>query len=334
MQPWLAAGGPDLMETRLLGKTDLRVSRVCLGTMTFGAQTDAAQAQAMVGACLDRGVNFIDTANVYNQGASETIVGAALKGRRDRVVLASKVFGKMADAPHQAGLSRRAIVSAVEDSLRRLQTDRLDLYYLHQPDYSVPLEESLAAMSDLVRAGKVRYVAASNYAGWQVVQMHLLTAQKQLPLVSVTQPMYNLLARGIEQEYLPMCREFGVATVVYNPLAGGLLTGKQTFGAPLPGTRFDQNQMYLDRYWHEANFRAVEELAAIARAAGRSLVSLALNVLLHHTAADCVILGASRASHLDDNLRAVAEGPLPPATVEACAAVWTRLRGPVPKYNR
>jgi aryl-alcohol dehydrogenase-like predicted oxidoreductase len=302
--------------------------------MTFGAQTDEAAARAMVETCLERGINFFDTANVYNQGASEIILGKALKGRRDRVVLASKVAGKMGPAPDQSGLSRAAIVRAIDESLARLQTDYLDIYYLHWPDYAVPLEESFGAMEQLVRAGKIRHVGASNFASWQVVRMLWLASEKKLPVVGVTQPMFNLIARGIEQEFLPMCREFGVATVVYNPLAGGLLTGKQKFAAPLPGTRFDKNQAYLDRYWHEQNFSALQELEETARAAGRSLVSLALGWLLHHATIDGVIIGASRLEHLQENMRAADDGPLPPEALAACDRVWGRLRGPSPKYNR
>jgi aryl-alcohol dehydrogenase-like predicted oxidoreductase len=322
------------METRTLPKTNLTVSRVCCGTMTFGAQADEAASVAMVDYCLDQGITFFDTANVYNQGASETILGKALKGRRDRVVLASKLAAKMGPDPDQAGLSRAAILRGIDDSLRRLQTDHLDLYYLHWPDYSVPLEESLEAMGQLQQAGKIRHVAASNYSSWQMTRMLWLAEQKKLPPVHVAQPMYNLLSRGIEQEFLPMCKEFGVATVVYNPLAGGILTGKQKFEAPQTGTRFDKNQAYLDRYWHEANFNAVQELAAAAGAAGRSLISLALNWVLHHTPVDCMILGASRLSQLQENVRAISEGALSAETVATCDRVWQKLRGPSPSYNR
>ena len=322
------------METRPLAHTDLTVSRVCLGTMTFGAQTDEATAGEMIATSLDCGVNFLDTANVYNAGAAETIVGKALIGRRDRVVLASKCAARMGTAPDQAGLSRAAILRAAEDSLRRLRTDYLDLYYLHWPDYAVPVEESLGAMDELVRAGKVRHVAASNFAAWQICRMHCLAEAKGLPRVSVTQPMFNLLARGAEQEFLPMCRQFGVSTIAYNPLAGGLLTGKQTSTAPLPGTRFDKNQAYLDRYWHEANFTAVEALGAIATTEHRSLVSLALNWMWHHTSIDSVILGASKLVHLQENLRSLQDGPLSPEAVASVDQVWARLRGPSPKYNR
>ncbi|MCL4401611.1 MAG: aldo/keto reductase [Acidobacteria bacterium] len=322
------------METRTLPHTDLSVSRICFGTMTFGSQVDEAAAARIMDRCLDAGVNFFDTANIYNRGAAETIAGKLLRGRRHRVVLASKVRGKMGDAPDQSGLSRAAMTRAVEETLRRLDTDYLDLYYLHMPDPAVPLEETLETMDALVRAGKVRYPASSNYAAWQVVRMLWLAEKNGYGASWVAQPMYNLLARGIEQEYLPMCREFGVSTVVYNPLAGGLLTGKQRREAPLPGTRFDDNQLYLDRYWHPAYFDAVEQLRGIAEGAGRGMVSLALGWLLHHTSTDCVILGASRLEQLEENLKAVEEGPLPAEAVEACDRVWAGLRGVTPNYNR
>jgi aryl-alcohol dehydrogenase-like predicted oxidoreductase len=299
--------------------------------MTFGAQTDESVALQMVDRCIGEGINFFDTANVYNGGLSETILGKCLRGRRQQVVLASKVRGKTATV---TGLSKAAIMTAIEESLKRLETDYLDLYYLHQPDYDVPIEESLEAMDSLVKQGKVRYPANSNYSGWQVTEMLCLAEKRGYKPAYVTQPMYNLLARGIEQEYLPMCKHFGVSTCVYNPLAGGLLTGKQQSGAPIAGTRFDSNQMYLDRYWHPAYFEAVEELKRIAAAAGRSLVSLSLNWLLHHTPIDCVILGASRLEQLEQNLGAMSEGPLTPETLAACDKVWQTLLGVTPKYNR
>lgn len=322
------------MQTRTLPHTDLTVSRACFGSMTFGSQVDEAAARRIVDYCFDAGINFIDTANVYNKGASETIVGKCLKGRRDKVVLASKVRGKMGDGPDESGLSRKAILKNIEDSLRRLDTDYLDIYYLHQPDYDVPIDESLEAMEQLVKQGKVRYPASSNYSGWQVTQMLWLAEKHHRKPAWITQPMYNLLARGIEQEYLPMAHEFGVATCVYNPLAGGMLTGKLKREAPESGTRFDNNQMYLDRYWHPAYFDAVDELKKVAQAAGRSMVSLALNWLLHHTPIDCVILGASGLEQLQDNVQAMNDGPLSPKTLTACDAVWTMLRGVTPTYNR
>ena len=302
--------------------------------MTFGSQVDEPAAFRIIDRCMDAGVNFFDTANVYNKGASEVMVGKTLKGRRDKVILASKVRGKMGDAPDESGLSRAAIERGIEESLRRLQTDYLDLYYLHQPDYAVPIEESLEAMERLVKQGKVRYPASSNYSGWQVGKMQWIAEKNGYKPAAVTQPMYNLLARGIEQEYLPMAKEFGISTVVYNPLAGGMLTGKQKRDAPLQGTRFDGNQMYLSRYWHAEDFDAVGELLDIAGKAGRSPVSLALNWLLHHTPIDCVILGASKLEQLEENIRAMDDGPLAADTVSACDAVWSKIRGVSPQYNR
>jgi len=325
------------MEKRQLAHTDLLVSRACFGTMTFGAQVDEGGAAEMIALCLDSGINFFDTANVYNAGESEAILGRILRGSRDQVVLASKVSGKMGDAPDEQGLSRAAIVKAAELSLERLATDYLDIYYLHQPDYTVPIEETLEAMDRLVRAGKVRYPATSNYASWQVARMLCVAAKQECQPPYISQPMYNLLARGIEQEYLPMCEEFGVSTIVYNPLAGGLLTGKQRPEGPEPGTRFDlpkTGQMYRDRYWRPAYFDAVERLRAAAERSGRSLISLALNWLLHHTATDCVILGASTLEQLRQNLRALEDGPAPPEVLTVCDEVWQELRGVTPKYNR
>ncbi len=302
--------------------------------MTFGGQTREDAAARMIDLCLDRGINFLDTANVYNHGGSEEMLGRLLRGRRRHFVLATKVRGKMGDAPDQSGLSRPAILRAIDESLRRLQTDYVDLYYLHMPDYAAPLEETLETIDGLVRQGKVLYPATSNYASWQLTRILWLAEKNGWRPPVVAQPMYNLIARGIEQEFLPMAKEFGVSTVVYNPLAGGLLTGKQSRDAPLPGTRFDNNRMYLDRYWHPAYFDAVAELDSIARRAGRSMVGLSLGWLLHHTRTDCVILGASRLEQLDESLKACEEPPLETETVAACDAVWEKLRGITPKYNR
>ena len=322
------------MQTITLKNTDLHVSRACFGTMTFGGQTDQSASTSMIDFCLENGVNFIDTANVYNEGRSEVFLGNALKGRRHKVVLASKVRGPMGPGPDEGGLSKRAILRAVEESLKRLGTDHLDIYYMHRPDYDVSIQESLEAMDHLRRQGKIRYTASSNYSGWQVGQMFAISERQSHQPPRISQPMYNLLARGIEQEYLPMCKEFGVSTVVYNPLAGGLLTGKQHRETPVEGSRFDGNQMYLDRYWHPAYFDAVDRLKTVAAGAGRSMVSLSLNWLLHHTAADCVILGASHLDQLKNNIREMEDGVLQKTTVEACDLVWQNLRGVTPSYNR
>jgi aryl-alcohol dehydrogenase-like predicted oxidoreductase len=322
------------METRILKGTELEVSRLCLGTMTFGAQADEAEARSMVDLCLERGVNFIDTANVYAGGASETILGKILKGRRDRVVLASKAGIAVGEEPHQKGLSRLALERQMEEILGRLQTDSLDLFYLHQPDYNTPLAETLDTIEELRERGTLRWLGASNYASWQMGDMRQLAESKGQPPVAVTQPMYNLVARGIEQEFLPMCQAKGLSVVAYNPLAGGLLTGKHKIDGSAAGTRFDEMPFYRDRYWNRDTFAAVECLQAIAAKVGRSLISLAFHWLLHHTSTDVIIVGASRTKQLEENLDVLADGKLDDDSVRACDEVWAALRGPAPVYNR
>jgi len=272
---------------------------------------------------------------MYNLGRAEEILGQALQSRRNRVVLASKVRHKMGEAVDDVGLTKAAIHKAIEASLGRLRTDYLDIYYLHQPDYDVPIEESLAAMEELVKAGKVRHPAVSNYAAWQVCEIHWIAEKKRYHAPRISQPMYNLLARGMEEEYLPFCKRFGVAVIAYNPLAGGLLTGKHSRNrGPLEGTRFDGNKLYLDRYWHPDYFAAVEGLKTIARGAGKTLVELSFQWLLSQPQVDSVILGASRPEQLEENLKAC-EGPrLEESTLARCDAVWKHLRGVTPKYNR
>lgn len=322
------------MEKRRLNGTELEVSRICMGTMTFGGQADESAAAAMVDCCLEQGINFFDAANVYTGGQSEEITGRILKGRRDQVVLASKVGLQAGGGTNESGLSRAAITREIESSLQRLQTDYLDIYYMHAPDYETPIEESMEAMGRLVQEGKVRYVGLSNFASWQVCQILWLAEKQNLPTVRIAQPMYNLIARGIEQEFLPMCRELGLSTVVYNPLAGGLLTGKHRSEKPESGTRFDLMANYHERYWHRMNFEAVEELGKIAADAGRSVISLAFNWLLQHSASDCLLMGASRLEQLQENLRLVTEGALPEDAVDACDRVWEGLKGVSAQYNR
>jgi aryl-alcohol dehydrogenase-like predicted oxidoreductase len=317
-----------------LKQTDLKVSRLCFGTMTLGKPADQQTSTRMVGQCIEAGMNFFDTANMYQLGVAESMLGEALKGRRKSQILASKVRFKMGEGPDESGLSKAAILRAVEDSLRRLQTDYLDIYYLHFPDYAVPIEETLETLDLVVKQGKIRYPATSNYAAWQQCEMLGIAERKNYRPAVITQPMYNLIARGIEQEWLPMTKHFNLSNIVYNPLAGGLLTGKHHIQTVTPGTRFDSNKLYQDRYWHSDDFAAVEKLKVIAQRAGRSLVSLALNWLLHHTASDCVILGASRPEQLAQNLAACEEGPLADDVVKACDEIWRELKGITPQYNR
>ena len=323
------------MDIKKLAHTDLEVSKVCMGTMTFGAQTDEPVAETMVGRCLEAGVNFFDTANVYNQGKSEEIVGRIFRGKRDKVVLASKVRGLMKKDPPYGGLSRPAIQRAIDESLRRLQTDYLDIYYLHLPDYETPIEETLGVMEELRTAGKFRYLATSNYSAWQVCEMAWICEKKDCQTPRISQPMYNMLARGIEQEYISFTQRFEVSNVCYNPLAGGLLSGKHDFqSGPIAGTRFDGNKVYLKRYWNADYFEAVESLKETARSAGRSLPELALAWVAQQPGVDSVILGASKLEHLEANLRAVEGPPLDESVLEECNKVWEKLKGSTPKYNR
>ena len=323
------------MDYRTLSRTDLKASRLSFGTLTFGLQTDETAALKIVDRCIDAGINFFDTANFYNKGLAETILGKTLAGRRQKAVLATKVGFKTMVCPEESGLSRAALQKALDSSLRRLQTDYVDLYYLHLPDYDVPIEETLAAMDEAVRAGKVRYPAVSNYAAWQVCEILWIAEKNGFKPPCVSQPMYNLLARGIEEEYLAFCKRFNVAVVTYNPLAGGLLTGKQSKQrGPIPGTRFDGNKIYLDRYWHDDYFAAVEELAGIARDAGKTPVELAFQWLLNQTQVDSIILGASRLEQLEENLNACQTVALDEPLMARCDEVWKRLRGITPKYNR
>ncbi|MDQ3751272.1 MAG: aldo/keto reductase [Actinomycetota bacterium] len=322
------------MEYRKLAGTDLDVSRVVLGTMTFGSQVDSRVAEQMVGLSIESGVNMIDTANAYNNGDSERMLAGAIRGRRDEVLVATKVFNPMGDDSEDKGLSRPAINKAIDASLERLETDYIDLYYLHQPDHEVPLEESLGAMNELVGAGKVRYIGLSNFAAWQHVEALWLSERNAWQMPRVSQPLLNLLSRRIEEEYAACSKQFGLSNIVYNPLAGGLLTGKhRRESTPEEGTRFSMS-MYRDRYWNEEQFKAVDRFHQIAVDEGLSLIELSYGWLLAHPLTDHVLLGASSMEHLESNL-AACDGTSPRAhTLERCDEVWQVLRGVAPAYNR
>jgi 1-deoxyxylulose-5-phosphate synthase len=323
------------MEYRTIPDTTLKMSRLSLGSMTFGSQVDEQTAGRMVDLAIEAGINSFDTANIYNGGRAEEFLGAALRGRRDKVILASKVRGKTGEGKLDQGLSADAIEKAFDASLKRLKTDYLDIYYLHQPDYDVPIEETLAAMENLIRSGKVRYLAVSNYAAWQTAEIHCISAAHGYQAPRISQLMYNLLARGIEDEYLPFSARFGVGIVAYNPLAGGLLSGKYRGAHDQKlGGRFDNDRMYQDRYWHQDYFAAVDDLAAIALAVGISLTELSLRWLLSRTQVASVLLGASRIEQLQENLNCCERPQLHHDALDHCDNVWKRLRGITPKYNR
>ena len=323
------------MKYHILTGTGAEVSRLCMGTMTFGAQANEADSVQMVQQALDAGINFFDTANVYSKGASEIILGKALKGHRDGVVVATKLRNPMGERPRKDyGLSRWNIIHAVEASLKRLGMECVDILYFHQPDYATPLEESLSAADQLVRAGKVMYLGTSNHAAWQICKALWVSDRDRLVKPRVTQVVYSLLARGIEQELLPFCRDQGIGVTVYNPLAAGLLTGKHNRDVgPAQGSRLQLNPSYRQRYWQDANLDAVAELEEIAGLAGIKTVALAYRWLAAQKTVDSIVVGASRPEQLQENL-SLWEGDLGADTLEACDRVWAKLSGPSYPYNR
>jgi aryl-alcohol dehydrogenase-like predicted oxidoreductase len=304
------------MEYRQLGRSGLKVSAIGLGGNTFGNGADQAQTARIVGRALDLGLNFIDTADVYSHGVSEEYVGKALGGRRQEAVIATKVHGRMGQLPNDAGLSRRHILDGIEASLRRLGTDYVDLYQVHQVDQATPVYETLSALDDLVHQGKVRYLGCSNYAAWQLCEVLWAADRKNLtPLVSV-QPRYNLFDRAIERELLPFCRQYGIGVIPYSPLASGILTGKYRAGeAPPPDTRAGRNPR-LQQQLNEATLSRVNALAKWARERGHSVGELALAWLLSRPEVSTVIAGATKPEQVDENARA-AEWHLGAADLQA-----------------
>jgi aryl-alcohol dehydrogenase-like predicted oxidoreductase len=303
------------MEHTRLGRTGLKVSRLCLGTMTFGLQIDEAVAASVLDRAAEGGLTFIDTADVYPlgggedlAGTTENILGRWLKGKRHQFVLASKCFGRTGPQPWDAGNSRRHILDAVDASLRRLGTDYIDLYQLHGDDPETPLDETLQALDDLVRSGKVRYIGCSNFLAYRVARALGRSEALGLARFDSVQPRYNLLFREFERELFPLCLEEGIGVIPYNPLAGGLLSGKHGRGEkPAAGTRFtipNAGTMYQDRYWHDREFETVEAFTQIAKEAGLKPATLAVAWVMHNPAITAPIIGASRPDQLDDTLAA------------------------------
>ncbi len=305
--------------------------------MTFGDTADLDTARAMVDTALEAGVTHIDTANGYAGGRSEQILGEVLRGRWDEVSIATKVGIYAGDAGGASLLSREGIQRSLHASLERLGTERVDLLYLHQPDRSVPLDETAVALREVVDSGLVGAVGVSNFAAWQVADVEAACARAGAPKPVIAQQLYNLVARRIEAEYAEFAATHGLATVVYNPLGGGLLTGRHRFeDAPSEG-RFGTSalaQMYKDRYWNETLFAAVGTLEGIAREAGLGLPELALRWLLSRPVVTAVLLGGSKPEQLRSNLETAERGPLPQDVLDACEAVGATLHGPMPAYNR
>ena len=302
------------------GRTGLRVSQLCLGTMTFGLQCDEAASRAILDRAAAGGITFLDAADVYpvgggfqTAGRTEEIVGRWLEGRRHEFIVATKCGGAMSERPWDRGTSRKHVLDAIDASLRRLRTDYVDLYQLHHPDPETPIDESLRALDDVVRAGKARYVGCSNFPAYQLARALGRSELLGVGRFDTVQPRYNLLFRQIERDLLPLCREEALAVIPYNPLAGGLLSGKhRRETGPTPGTRFTLGNAagrYQDRYWHEREFATVEALRPLAAEAGLSPTQLALAWTLAEPAITAPIVGASRPEQLDDAIAAV-EKPL------------------------
>ncbi|MFZ0487559.1 MAG: aldo/keto reductase [Arenicellales bacterium] len=324
------------MEMVRFGSTGLKVHPLCFGTMTLGGDADEKTSLELLDMAVDRGLNFIDSANMYNAGTTETIIGKWLttRGNRDRIILSSKVRYKVGDDPDSEGLSPRTIERELHRSLERLKTDYLDIYFLHQPDYDTPLEVTWQCLDRLAREGKFRYVGLSNFAAWQIVEACHLAVGNGWIQPTVVQCMYNLIARYPEHELLPMCRAFDLGVCNYNPLGGGLLTGKYGARGEAEEGRLAKNEVYRKRYWDDRQRQAAVELAALAAEGNRSPVELAVRFCLDQPDIDTVILGATRVEQLEQSLAAVDSQPLTEQELERCDENWRQLSGPIPLYSR
>ena len=297
------------MKYRTLGRTGLEVSPLCLGTMMFGSwgNPDHDDSVAVIRSAIDAGVNFIDTADVYSAGESEEILGKAIAGRRDDLVIATKVHGAMGRGPNTSGNSRRWIMRAVEDSLRRLGTDYIDLYQIHRPEPRTDIDETLGALTDLVRQGKVRYIGSSTFPPSAVVEAQWVAEKRQRERFVCEQPPYSILARGIEAELLPTCERYGMGAIVWSPLAGGWLSGRWRKGAgELTSRRAERIPARYDLSIPEnqAKLDAADALAVLAEESGVSLVHMALAFAVNHPAVTSAIIGPRTAEHLDGQLGA------------------------------
>src|SRR3954470_9904194 len=294
------------MEMRPLGRTGVKVSELCLGAMMFGAwgNPDHDDSIRVIHRALDAGINFVDTADVYSAGGSEEIVGKALKGRRDHVVLATKFFMPMGEDPNQRGGSRRWIVRAVEDSLRRLGTDYIDLYQVHRPEPGVDVEETLGALTDLVRQGKVRYIGSSSYSGAQIVEAQWVARERRLERFRTEQPPYSLLTRGIELDVLPTAQRHGMGILTYSPLSGGWLSGSwsKDSSPTSPARQRLAKRFDMSLPENQRKLEAVQQLQQVAQDAGLSMIELAIAFVVNHPGVTSAIIGPRTTDQLDSQL--------------------------------
>ncbi len=303
----------DAFPTRRAGEPPA----IAVGTMNFGKRTPAPESERIVRRALERGVRVFDTANSYNAGESERILGRALGRERDRATLATKVGVGVGGMVTPEGLGKATIARAIGESLERLGTDRVDLYYLHVPDHVTPIEESLDAMKALLDAGSVGAWGVSNYASWQILEMNALADGRSMPRPAVSQVLYNVLHRQLDVEYFAFAKRYPMHTSVYNPLAGGLLTGKhRSDAAPAKDSRFDANAFYLRRYWTAAMFERVEAVGEVAREAGLTLVELAYAWVASRPGVDSILVGPATVEQLDAAIDAIGvAGRLSPETL-------------------
>jgi len=279
------------MPYRRLGRSGLEVSVLCLGTMMFGDRTDAAETNRIVAHAQDAGVNFIDTADVYTKGASETLTGAAIRASRSRWILATKAGNVMTKAPHDGGLSRRWLLAACDASLARLATDYIDVYYLHKDDPATPIAETVGAIGDLIRAGKIRYFGVSNYRGWRIAEVMRWCEKLAVPFPVACQPYYNLLNRAPEVEVLPACEHYGIGVASYSPIARGVLTGKYGAGVPEDSRAARKDKRIMETEFRAESFAIAERLKAHAEASGRSPIRFALAWLWANRNVTSIIAG-------------------------------------------
>lgn len=293
------------MNYQWLGSTGIKVSSLCFGTMSFGGEADEAQAKRMYAACRERGINFFDCADGYNKGRAEEILGRLAAGERDALVLASKCYNPMADDVNARGGNRRHVARAVEASLRRLGTDRLDVLFMHRWDPDTPVEETLRALEQLVRDGKVVYLGASNYAAWQIAKCLGLAERHGWARIDVIQPMYNLVKRQVESEILPLARAERLGVVTYSPVGGGLLSGKYGPGARPDAGRLVENRMYAARYREPWMYETAAAFSEKAKSLGVHPVSLAVAWVAAHPDVTCPIVGARNLDQLGPALDAL-----------------------------
>jgi aryl-alcohol dehydrogenase-like predicted oxidoreductase len=292
------------VEYRQLGNSGVRVSAIGLGTNQFGGKVDQSDVNTIIAAAIDLGINFIDTANIYTRGRSEETLGVALKGHWDKVILGTKVRNKTGEGVNEHGASRYHIINGVEASLRRLQSDHIDLYQIHSWDPTTPIEETLKALDDLVHTGKVRYVGASNFAAWQLAHANLLAVMRAWSPFITIQPHYHMLEREIERELIPYCNAYKVGILPFFPLAGGFLTGKYRRDEPAPAGSRGESSAYVQRYMTSANNDKIEKLEAWARERGHSMSELAHAWLLAQAQVSSVISGATKLEQIQANAKA------------------------------